>query len=273
MTIDRTDQTDHGVHTEHGALSHNAAFRQRLTGGEVIVGTFVKTPHPAVVEILGRSGLDYLVLDAEHAPFDRTSIDLCLLAGQACACPVLVRVPSATPEWIMASLDSGAAGIMAPHIGSADEAVAVARMMRYAGGERGFSPSPRAGDYGKRNIAAQLRLAPAETVLVCQIEDRGGVEAAASIAAVDGVDALFVGPADLAVSLGLDSSAGEQVTALCRQTMQAAVGNARSGLFIPGKNGISDWQDRGATMFVSGSDQVLLRDGARKLCDIAKLGD
>lgn len=254
-----------GDHTRHGAQSHNAAFRRRLTEGETVVGTFVKTPHPSVIEILGRSGLDFLVLDAEHAPFDRTTIDHCLMAGQACGCPILVRVPAATPEWIMSSLDGGAAGIMAPHVSSAEKAEAVARMMRYKGGERGFSPSPRAGEYGRRTISEHLNLAPGETVLVCQIEDRYGVDAAASIAAVDGVDALFIGPADLSVSLGLASAADEQVLDLCRQTMKAAGSNARSGLFVANTDGISGWRDHGATVFVSGSDQSFLRSGARAL--------
>ena len=259
-----------GDHTRHGAQSHNAAFRRRLTAGETVVGTFVKTPHPSVVEILGRSGLDFLVLDAEHAPFDRSTIDLCLMAGQACGCPVLVRVPAATPEWIMSSLDCGAAGIMAPHVSSAEEAEAVVRVMHHKGGERGFSPSPRAGEYGRRTIAAHLDLAPGEIVLVCQIEDRDGVETAASIAAVDGVDALFIGPVDLSVSLGVASAADEQVLDLCRRTMKASGSNARSGLFVPNADGISGWQGHGATVFVSGSDQSFLRSGASALCKTAQ---
>lgn len=247
----------------HGALSHNAAFRRRLIEGEIVVGTFIKTPHPNVVEVLGRSGLDFLVLDAEHAPFDRTSIDLCVMAGIGCGCPVLVRVPSVAPEWIMASLDCGAAGIMAPHVTSADEAERAARLMRYTDGGRGFSPSPRAGDYGSRSISKHLQMAPRETVLLCQIEDRDGVDAAAAIAGVDGVDALFIGPVDLAVSIGLDNSADEQVQALCRRTMEAAGSRARSGLFVPNTEAVADWQPHGATVFVSSSDQAFLRAGAQ----------
>jgi 2-keto-3-deoxy-L-rhamnonate aldolase RhmA len=249
----------------HGSLDHNAAFRLRLLRGDVLVGTFVKTPHPAIVEVLGRSDLDFLILDAEHAPFDRTTIDICLLAGHGCRCPVLVRVPQAAPEWIMASLDAGAAGIMAPHVSCAAGARDIADMMRYAGGRRGFSPSPRAGDYGGRSISEHLALAPAETVLVCQIEDRGGVEAAGAIAAVDGVDALFVGPVDLAVSLGLDSAADDAVAALCRRTIAAARPGARSGLFVSSMDSAPAWLECGATLIVSGSDQAMLRAGAKAL--------
>lgn len=246
----------------HGSWEHNAAFRRQLTGGEILFGTFVKTPHPAIVEVLGATALDFLVLDAEHAPFDRASIDLCVLAGLAAQCPVLVRIPAAREEWVMASLDAGAAGILAPRVSTVEQAQDLARMTRYQNGERGFSPSPRAGEYGARTIETQLALGPQETVLVCQIEDRAGVDAAGEIAAVDGVDALFVGPVDLAVSIGSHDAGDDRVAALCRETLLAAPPQARSGLFVGDAHTARKWTDHGASLFIVGTDQALLKQGA-----------
>ena len=76
-------------------MSLNASFRARLLSGDRLLGTFVKTPVPAVIEILGQSGLDFLVLDAEHVAMGRETVDLCLLAARAASIPMLVRVPAA----------------------------------------------------------------------------------------------------------------------------------------------------------------------------------
>lgn len=244
----------------HGAMRHNAEFKRRLRAGEPLYGAFVKTPHPTVVELLGQEGFDFLVLDAEHAPFERASIDMALLAARAVGCPTLVRPPAHREEWIMASLDAGAAGILAPRVSSAAAAETLAALMRYQGGDRGFSPSPRAAEYGRRGIAGHLAHAPEETTLICQIEDRAGVEAAAAIAAVEGVDGLFVGPVDLAVSCGFDTPAAEEVVAMCRRVIAAAPG--ASGLFTDAKASAERWRALGATLFVLASDQAFLRHGA-----------
>jgi len=248
-------------------LAHNARFQTRLNAGERLAGTFVKTPHPSVIEVLGRTGLDFLVLDGEHAPFDRASIDPCLMAGVGVGCPIVIRVPKAAPDWILPALDGGAAGIMAPHVSSAEDAAEVASLLRYENGTRGFSPSPRAGDFGGRTIAEHLERAPQETVLICQIEDQSGVDAAADIAATDGVDALFIGPVDLAVALGCGAATDERVVDCCRKVIDAARGRAASGLFVAEPATANGWYERGATLFVSGSDQAMLRAGARTVTE------
>ena len=98
------------------------SFRDQLRAGELLAGTWIKTPHPHVVEVLSLSSLDCLVLDAEHAPFDRAALDLCILAARAGGKTVLVRPQSASHEHILNALDCGADGVILPHICSAADA-------------------------------------------------------------------------------------------------------------------------------------------------------
>ena len=125
-----------------------------------------------------------------------------LLASRACALPAIVRVPDAMPATIGAVLDMGACGVMVPHVVDADAARAAVAAARYRGGVRGFSNSPRAGRYGSIAMAEHMTVSDPGGLVVCQIEDRAGVDNVREIAAVPGVDALFIGRADLAVAYG-----------------------------------------------------------------------
>ena len=159
---------------------------------------------------------------------------------------------------------------MAPHVGSAAEAAESARRMGYGRGGRGFSPSVRAASYGRRSVAEHLELSAGETVLICQIEDPDGAVAAAEIAAVDGVDALFVGPVDLGVATGHADPAAPELMALCRSiTSVAAEGHAATGMFIGNAKAIAGWEEAGASLFVVGTDQAFLRSGAAAALDLA----
>ncbi len=244
-------------------MERNAEFRRRLTAGERLVGTFVKTAHPAVIEILAMCPLDFLVLDCEHAPIGREQADLCLLAARAARIPMLVRVPDPSAEWIMTVLDCGAAGIMAPHVDGPGRAAEIAARMRYGTGGRGFSPSVRAASYGGRGAAEHLERSAAETVLVCQIEDPAGAEAAGAIAAVDGVDCLFVGPVDLGIACGHSDLSSPELTALCRDIISVAgAGRAATGMFVPRADAIAPWEAAGGSLFVVATDQAFMRAGA-----------
>mgnify|MGYP002173392884 CR=1 FL=1 len=96
-------------------MTVNSEFKKKLIAKEPLLGTFIKTPHPIIIEIMANAGFDFLVLDAEHAPFDRTTIDMMKIAGRAENCPIIVRVPHSTPEWVLTSLDAGADGSTVAH--------------------------------------------------------------------------------------------------------------------------------------------------------------
>lgn len=247
-------------------MTPNADFKARLTGRAPLMGVFVKTPHPIVIEVLGQSGLDLLILDAEHAPFDRAGIDLCIMAARAVNCPLLVRVPNAAPDTILAVLDAGAAGIVVPHVKSARDAAEIVRNTRYGKTQgRGFAATTRAGGYGRRSAAEHLSVAAAEVSVICQIEDPEGVEHCAAIAATDGVDAVFVGRADLAISQGLTDFQAPAIGDTCARILGET--GAATGLFCAPGEDLGRWRDAGASLFIVGSDHALMAQGARALRD------
>lgn len=244
-------------------LTPNARFKARLTASEPLLGCFIKTPHPTVVEVLGGEPLDFLILDAEHSPFDRAAIDACLLAARAVGCAVLVRVPNDDPSGILGVLDSGAAGVVVPHVTSVAQAQKLVRAMHYQPGGRGIAGTTRAGAYGARPLGEHRVAAEDEVSLFCQIEDREGVDCYDEIAAVDGVDALFVGRADLSVSYGFDDFAASETAKICGDVL--AANGAATGLYCAPGEDSAHWQDCGASFFVTGSDHSFLQLGARTL--------
>ncbi len=231
-------------------------LRTRLLSGAELTGTFIKTPHPIVVEVMARTGLDLLILDAEHAPFDRTTIDACLIAGRVAGVPLLVRVPSQAPEHLQGALDGGAAGVLVPHVNSAAEAEALVRATRYGPGGRGFAATTRAAEYGGRTIPEHLAADP--PLLICQIEDPPGAGAAAEIAAVEGVDALFVGRADLAVGTGHADMRAPEVLETTRRVLSLPVA---TGLYCAPGEDLAPHRAAGARLFVIGSDHTAMLRG------------
>ncbi len=235
----------------------NQTFRTRLSNKEPLLGAFVKTPHPIVTEVMAGAGYDFLVLDAEHAPFDRGTLDACIFAGRAMGCAMVVRVPVGTPEWVSIVLDSGAAGVMVPHVNTVEDAQGLVRSMRYGPEMRGFAGTTRAALYADRSMTEHLGATPNEVVLIAQIEDPSGATDFASIAAVDGVDALFVGRADLAVGLGVNDFFAPEVVDLTTKILGAA--QAATGLYCAPDEDISPFSSAGASLFVIGSEHSAIR--------------
>lgn len=241
-------------------------FRERVRRGDRLLGTFIKTPHPAVVEVLGGMPLDCLCIDAEHAPFDRTAIDLAVLAARVADMPTLVRVSRPDPAEILNALDLGATGVVIPHVSTPEAADAAAAACRYGQGGRGYSGGTRAAGFGSRSMPDNVDRANAEVTLIAQIEDAAAVENIDSIAAIDGVDLLFIGRMDLAVSLGARSPDDAVVIDAVDRICAAARRHKRAlGMFTPTVEEARRWADSGASLFLLQSDQQWLQQGALAL--------
>lgn len=238
------------------------------------VATFIKTDSPQVVEVLGLCGLDYAVLDAEHAPFDRQTMDRMVFAARAVGLPLLVRVPDHRDATILSVLDLGAHGIVAPHVDSAEVAANVVAAARFVGGRRGLSLSARFGGYGSRSRAEAVAEAD-RSLVVCQIESAAAVEAVAAIAAVPGVGGLLIGRADLAMSMGVDGPRHPQVLAAVNRVLAVAQAQRLPVVVAVGAEGadaeVAEFAARGAQSFIVGSDQSLLRLAAGRLRGLAGL--
>ena len=246
-------------------------FRESLTRGDLIVGAFVKTPSPIVFEVLGLTALDCLCLDAEHAPFDRAAIDGCVMAARAAGKPILVRTPTAASEHILNALDCGATGVVLPHVRSAEEAKTAAAAARYGAGGRGYAGSSRAAAYNTRSMADHLSASASETTVIAQIEDIEAVEAIDAIAAAQGVDALFIGRVDLTVAMGASSQDDPRVIAVVERVCAAGRAAGRAvGMFLSRPADIALWHDKGASLFLLGSDHAFLLAGAAELARAAR---
>jgi 2-keto-3-deoxy-L-rhamnonate aldolase RhmA len=240
-------------------------FRQRLKDGDVLLGTFIKTPTSHAAEIIGAAGYDFVVIDEEHAPIDRAATDQILLACRAAGMAGLVRVPEANPAAILSALDCGATGVLVPHVASGDRAAALARAGRYRGGNRGFSNSPRAGKYGGATMAAHIEASDAAVTLIAMIEDAEAVDAIGDILAVDGIDAIFIGRGDLTVALGATRTSDPVVQAAVDRIVTAAAAVHKPVCVMVGTlEEAKSFHAVGVRSFIVSSDQGLIRQSAQR---------
>jgi 2-keto-3-deoxy-L-rhamnonate aldolase RhmA len=240
-------------------------IRERLRGGETLFGTLLNLPSPAIAEVLAAAGFDWLFIDTEHGAIGTSALISILQAvDRDIAC--IVRLPSLDGGAIKRTLDMGAHGLIVPQVETAAEAAEVVRLARYApDGERGMGLG-RAHGYGF-SFNEYLASANDEISLVIQVEHRRAVENIDEIAAVEGLDAVFIGPYDLSASLGHPGeiehpdvvAAIERVTAACQ-----AVGMPL-GYFGMDENSVRPWVARGYTLICAGVDCVLLGQGASRL--------
>lgn len=243
-------------------------FRERLLEGEALIGAWVKTPSHIVCDVLGLTPLDCVCLDAEHAPFDRGDIDAGLAALRAASMPGLVRIPHTSPEYALNALDCGAAGVVAPHIKSANEAEALVKMCRYGPGGRGYAGSSRAAGYTTSPMAENLHRGNEDAAVIAQLEDLEALDDIERIVAVEGVDCFFIGRIDLTVALGAqtpnDDAVVKAVQKICDASRNA---NRRVGMFVGDMSEIPKWREVGASLFILKSDHVFILEGAKALRD------
>lgn len=238
-------------------------FSKKLTQPNQL-GTFVKTPNPHIIEVLSLSGLDFIILDAEHAPFDRQSLDLCIMTARLSGLDSLVRIPDNQPGTVLNALDCGASGIQVPHVCSVEQAEKLVRMSHYGEGGRGYAGSTRAAGYATKPMSAHLADSKVRTTIVAQIEDPIAVENVEAIAAVEGIDALFIGQVDLAVAYGAQSVTDDKVRDASIRVIEAAKKAGKPvGMFLASASQIPQWAELGVTFYGVGSEHKMIIDGFR----------
>jgi 2-keto-3-deoxy-L-rhamnonate aldolase RhmA len=240
-------------------------LRARILRREMLCGTFIKTPAIEIIEVLAHSGLDFICLDAEHAPFDRARQDTCLAMANALGLPCLVRVPEGSPAQILMALDAGATGIVIPHVFSTEKAAMVAKASRYGHGGRGYAGSTRSAVYATKTMPEVLAMTE-DTVVLGQIEEPEGVDAVDAIAATPGIDGLFVGPADLAVSYGETDMNAPIVLDAMRKVGDATKAHGKSAVtFTPNMGNFDALHGAGMNMLFFASEHAWMLNGARAL--------
>ena len=181
---------------------HKVNLKKKLKNGEVAIGTWSIIPSPSIVEAIGYSGFDFIIIDAEHGPVNVESSENLIRAAEVAGMASIIRVPNNESHLILRALDIGAHGIQVPHVSTKNEARLAVEYSKYHPlGKRGFSPFTRAAKYG---IEAENHTARAneDTMVVINVEGVEGIKNLKEIAEVSGIDVIFIGPYDLSQSLG-----------------------------------------------------------------------
>lgn len=247
------------------------SLHETCLSGEALFGLFCNIAHPAAVEVLALGRPDFICLDGEHSQIGRADFENLCRAGDVHGVPVLARVPGKAPEALAGVLDAGASGVMVPMVSTAAEASAVVSACRYPPlGRRGVGPG-RAAGYGYR-IPDYLERANGSVLVTVQVENVEGLRNIDAIAAVEGIDAIFIGPGDLGVSLSTLPVAERPTLEAAIDTIAKACRKAGRvfGMFRPGPENIEAYLSLGMRFFILGSDAMVLTASVEKTMQSAR---
>ncbi len=238
-------------------------FRTRLKRGDRLIGTIISLAAPEVVEIVAAAGFDWLFLEAEHAPLSPLDLQRLIIAAHGLPC--VVRLPNHDEIQIKRALDAGAAGIIVPQVNTAEQARAVVARAKFPPqGSRGVGVA-RANSYGYA-VADYVARANEESAVIVQAEHIEAVGNLAQIAAVPGVDAIFVGPYDLSASMGKLGQLGdpEVVAAIAKVAKVTLAAGLKLGFFAMSAELVAPQMASGFTLIACGVDTVFLAQRARE---------
>ena len=244
------------------------SFKRDLLAGKKLIGIWSSLANEITAEVLGVAGFDWVVLDGEHSPNNvRTFITQLMALKDSPTAPV-VRPTCNNAAEIKLLLDSGFYNFLIPFVESADEARSAVSATRYPPqGIRGVSVSQRSNRFG--TVPDYFKNVNQHICVMVQIESRAGVAAVKDIAAVEGVDCIFVGPSDLAAALGhLGNASHPEVQAAIAQVFaDAKAAGKPSGILAPVEADARRYLAMGATFVGVGSDLGAFRSATQALCD------
>ena len=244
------------------------SFKRDLLAGKKLIGIWSSLANEITAEVLGVAGFDWVVLDGEHSPNNvRTFITQLMALKDSPTAPV-VRPTCNNAVEIKLLLDSGFYNFLIPFVESADEARSAVSATRYPPqGIRGVSVSQRSNRFG--TVPDYFKNVNQHICVMVQIESRAGVAAVKDIAAVDGVDCIFVGPSDLAAALGhLGNASHPEVQAAIAQIFaDAKAAGKPTGILAPVEADARRYLAMGATFVGVGSDLGAFRSATQALCD------
>lgn len=245
------------------------SLKRKLQNGEKPLGTFFASGSPTMMECLGRTGLDFVVIDNEHAPMEaETTTELIRAAELAGLCP-LARVREISRPAILKLLDVGAKGLIVPNVQSVEDVKTLVSYAKYHPlGERGFCPTRKDG-WGfdlLGSIPEVMEAINQDTLLIPQCETVGALETIEEILALDGVDGIFVGPFDLSISMGIPGQfSSERFQSALTRILRACHEAGKFCLFFGGtKEAVRQGFARGFDGMAYGIDTMLFIELLRK---------
>lgn len=243
------------------------ALKSKLKGGEVVLGPFVNLSHPVLVEVAAIAGFDFVIIDQEHGPIRaETAQTLCMAADARGISPV-IRVRKNDEAEILSALDVGACAVQIPQITCGEDGRQAVRASKYGPvGERGLSPLTRAWDYSKQGGPAWQN---ENTIVIVHVEGKKGIDNIDEIAAVDGLDVIFLGPYDLSNSLGIP---GQVKDPRVVDAMKRAIGVIRAqgkavGTFADDPERARFWIDLGIQYMSISADNTIYLNGCKQLVE------
>ena len=242
-------------------------LRARIQAGETLLGTFLGLGSPTAAEICGRAGFDWVIIDLEHGAGSESELLANLHAVASTPTTALVRPRSADRLRIGRVLDLGAHGVMIPRVDLPAQAAEAVSFMRFPpDGTRGLALSTRGAGLGELGHA-EVRAINPHIVGIIQVESPSAVEHAAAIAAIDGVDVLFVGPADLSHSLGIPGQFDDPRFREALERVVAAADGAgkAAGILLYDAAVLPRHLDLGFRFVGLGADGAFVADGARRM--------
>lgn len=236
--------------------------KKRLLDGGCVLGCFIRYPDPGMTELLALQGFDFLVCDSEHGTIEPRDCENMARAAELWDVTPIVRVPANRPSVILRFMDTGAQGVHIPLVKSVDDANAAVCSVKYwPRGTRGLA-GVRAASYGQReSLADYVSRANEETLVVVQIETREALDRIADIAALDGVDVVFIGPTDLSQTLGVPGQTSHPKVEEAYDVIARGVtdSSAALGILVADEIGARAWRERGARYIAVTIDSLLTR--------------
>lgn len=242
-------------------------LKQKMAQGAV-KGLFVLDNSPASVETIGYAGFDFVVIDTEHGPNDIAAVEHMVRAAEIGGLASIVRVTKNDPANILRALDVGAEGILVPQVNSGQAAREAVQAAKYGPeGQRGLAGIVRAARYGFRPLGEYLAESNKRTVVLVQVEDVKAVAALDEILAVDGIDGIFVGPADLSQSMGITGQFDKpEFNKVIDDVIARTVAAGKvAGIFCFSAEQAKYWAGKGARFLSIGSDGMLFARAAAAL--------
>ena len=236
----------------------NGKFRARLRNGDSTVGIFAGLGSPLAAEVAAAAGVDWVLVDCEHGSTGDDVVSPTVIATAAYGVPTLVRVESAERIRIGRALDAGAAGVMVPRAESAEEVRDAIRHFDYPPvGDRGVASYNRAAQWG---MDTEALTGERQAAAIIQIETRGALDDVDEIAAIPGVDLVFVGPLDLSFALGVPRQFDHPnfVAALEAVLSAATQAGVPAGILAANTDAAQRYRSMGFTFIALSSDSVLL---------------
>ena len=246
--------------------------KERLRAGEKLLGTMITTfTGPDLVKILKNCGFDFCIVDCEHGSFTTRETSDMIGAGRGVGMPVMVRIPEIRRDHVLHCMEMGASGLLLPNTESADQARRLVDYAKYAPmGHRGVSLSRPHTDFKKVDAAEYMARSNEDTVMICQIESRAGVEHIEEIMDVPGIDAALIGPNDMSQDFGiLGRYDHPMMTEAIDRVMAAAAARGKwSGAHFSGAEPLKPWIRKGMQLNMWNSDCGLLVMGAKAMAEL-----